>query len=712
MSEAGRASAERVARRRGARWWADALAATLFLALGVGLILRPHATGGTMPGNLGDGRFNLAVLEFFYRTLVAALHGHPANFADAPFFYPWPRVTNFSDTFWGDGEVYALVRAAGIGPLASFQAWFVAGFLLTYAAAFVSFRKLGLRAWGAAAGAFLFTFPLPMAAQFGHAQLVYRLWVPPAVLALDRFLTRQSPRAGAACVLFLALQLAAGIYVGLFLCLLLGAYAVALGLAGRDRLAPPRWAALRSAGTGELVTTGLMLVAALIVLAVVAIPYLEVEAMYGFARSWPDVADMLPRPGSYLLAGASELWPNLSARFPYPIVWEHQIFPGLSAIVPLAWFALSGRARRRQPRAGVLLATFAILVIVTLDLGGHTLYRLIYALPGFSVLRAVTRIILVMMMPLAVLLGMLIDDLAAAGSYWRPRCVGAVLLSGFMVAECSLIAPDVSSPAADWRGRLTALEARMPKPLPPHAVLAIATQPLKPGVDWPWMLAQIDGDVAAATLGVVTLNGYSGNIPPTWGTMVTCRDVAHDLRAGRHFLAEHGLPAPDIGPGQLVLLGFGPCNPIPLARDPTLELGRTYHFAKGAAGNGFAGDGLSIPEGWGRWTDAKDAFLFFALSAGPTGPVSIVVDATSLSPFADQGQAAAVTANGHGCGRLVVSLHRPRAAVTCPAGALHAGDNVLRLRIARPTRPIDLGLGADRRHLGLGLKALTVAPDE
>ena len=127
---------------------------------------------------------------------------------------------------------------SGVGRLASFQAWFVAGFVLTYAAAFVSFRKLGLRAWGAAAGAFLFTFPLPMAAQWGHAQLVYRLWVPPAVLALDRFLTRRSLRAGAACVLFLALQLAAGIYVGLFLCLLLAAYAVALGLVGRDRLGP------------------------------------------------------------------------------------------------------------------------------------------------------------------------------------------------------------------------------------------------------------------------------------------------------------------------------------------------------------------------------------------------------------------------------------------------------------------------------------------
>ena len=357
MSEAGLASAERVATRRGAPWWADTLVALLFLALGMSLVVRPYATGRMVPGDLADGRFIFSLLEFFYRTLAATLHGHRADFVDAPFFYPWPRVTNFSETFWGNAEIYALVRALRVGPVASFQAWFAAGFVLTYAAAFVSFRKLGLRTWGAAAGAFLFTFPLPMAAQFGHAQLVYRLWVPPAVLALDWFLTRQSLRAGAACVLFVALQLAAGIYLGLFLCFLLAAYAVALVLVGWHRTVPPGWPALRSACRGELVTAGLMLVAALAVLAVVAIPYLEVQAMYGFARSWPDVVDMLPRPGSYLLAGPSQLWPNLSARFPYPLVWEHQIFSrpvgdrSVSVVRPLKASAEAPPACRRPARS-------------------------------------------------------------------------------------------------------------------------------------------------------------------------------------------------------------------------------------------------------------------------------------------------------------------------------------------------------------------------
>ena len=706
MSEAALSSAGRAAARLGPPWPTDLLAAILFLALGIGLVLHPFATGREMPGDLRDARFNLSLLEFFYRTLLAALHGRSANFLDAPFFYPWPRVTNFSDTFWGDAEVYALARALGMGSLASFQAWFVAGFALTYGAAFVSLRKLGLRTWGAAAGAFLFTFPLPMASQFGHAQLVYRLWVPPAVLAFDRFLTRRSLRAGAACVLFVALQLAASIYLGLFLCLLLASYAVALCLLARNRLALPRWAAFRSAGVAKLVTAGILLAAGLLVLAIVGIPYSDMQSMYGFTRYWHEVEGMLPRPGSYLLAGSSKLWPNLSARFPYPLVWEHQIFPGLSAIIPLAWFLLSKRARTRQPLAAPMLAAVAILFAVTIDLSGHTLYRLIYPIPGFSAIRGVTRIILVMMLPLAALLGMLIDDLATARAYRYPCRLLAVVLSVFLVAECSFINQSASPPSA-WRARLDALEARLPKKLPPHAVLAIATEP-KPGDDSAFVLTLIDADVAAATLGIHTLTGYSGDFPPTWRTMTTCRDVGYNIHAGRHFLAEYGLPTPDITPSQIVLVGFGACQVTGLGSDPTLQFGRAYRFANGGDGNVLTGDGFSDPESWGRWTDAKNAFLFFSLASPPPGPVSIAVEADSFSPTPDREQSVTVAANGHVCGRLTLAAGKPHTEVICPTGALHANDNMVSLRVAHPARPIDLGINADERLLGLALRTVTL----
>jgi len=143
-----------------------------------------------------------------------------------------------------------------------------------------------------------------------------------------------------------------------------------------------------------------------------------------------------------------------------------------------------------------------------------------------------------------------------------------------------------------------------------------------------------------------------------------------------------------------------------------LQLGRTYHFARGADGNQFLGEGFSHPESWGTWTDAKDAFLFFQLGTAPPAPLSIAIEASSLSPEADRKQIVAVVANGHACGQLVVTSSRPDATITCPAGAFGAGDNVLHLQIARPTRPVDLGMNADHRPLGLGLMTLTLTPKE
>lgn len=538
-------------------WRRDLLAALLFMAFGIGLVLNPYVTGREMPGDMQDNRMILSVLEFFNRSLVALLHAQHANFLDAPFFYPWPRVTGFSESFWGDGIFYAIIRAFRINPIASFEVWYVLGFALTYVTTFISLRMIGLRAWGAAAGAFLFTFPLPITDQSHHAQLVYRLWVAPALVALDKLLVGQSLRAGPMCILFIALQLATCVYIGLFLCLLLAAYVLASYLVSRNRIAPFPWITFRSASKSEIITSGFTLVAALSLIAVVAIPYIDVEALYGFTRSWHrDVAGVVPRIHSYLLTQHSMLWPNLSHRYQYFHIWEHQMFPGLSAIIALVWFLFSKRARTRQPLAAPTLVALAILFGITLDLHGHTLYRLIYLIPGFSALREIARVILVMMLPLAALFGMLIDDLATAEQNPGLRRALAVALSMFVVAECSLIHHYSSSPA-EWRSRLAALEGRLPPKLPPHAILAVAAAAPPPGV---FPLPGIDAQLAAAILGIRTLNGYSSNTPPGWRYMTTCHDVMENLRAGRQFLAEHHLPTPRISPDQLVLVGFGPCD--------------------------------------------------------------------------------------------------------------------------------------------------------
>jgi len=358
-----------------------------------------------------------------------------------------------------------------------------------------------------------------------------------------------------------------------------------------------------------------------------------------------------------------------------------------------------------------MVVAVVILFAITISVDGHTLYRLIYIIPGFSAIRAIPRVILVMMLPLAALFGLLVDDLAAQGPYRLTRFCAALALCGFLVGECSLVRPRDSAPAS-WQARFAALKARLPSKLPEDAILAIAAPPLQQGDYSPWLLPQTDAEIAAVTLGINTLNGYSGYFPPTWRTMTTCDDVGHNIRAGEHFLAGHGLPEPDIQLDQIVLVGFGACDIAELGRDPALRLGWTYGFLQGADGNAFAGDGFSSPENWGRWTDAKKAFLYFSLAESPPGPISLEIVASTLSPAADLKQEAIVKANGRVCGQLVLSGSEQHAKVLCPVGSLRKGNNVLLFQVLRPTRPIDLGINGDKRPLGIGLKTLTLAPDQ
>ena len=213
---------------------------------------------------------------------------------------------------------------------------------------------------------------------------------------------------------------------------------------------------------------------------------------------------------------------------------------------------------------------------------------------------------------------------------------------------------------------------------------------------------QMDAVVAAVTLGIHTINGYSGNFPPSWKGPMSCSDLGADIRAGTHFLSEHGQPPAAVTPYQLVLVGFEDCNMENQLRDPELSFDRTYGFDQNGDGNPLMGGGFSGPEPWGRWTDADDSYLYFSLPSASPDPITITMDAMSFSAAPDRRQDIAIDANGRDCGVVVIATGRQRGQVICPAGSFQDGSNILRLHVASPARPVDLHVNQDSRRLGLG----------
>ncbi|HUB08637.1 MAG TPA: hypothetical protein VMB50_16645, partial [Myxococcales bacterium] len=197
---------------------------------------------GRLPGDLGDTRFNLLVLEHGWRFLHG--QGHGSFWSPTWLFWPHANTLAYSHNLVGDWPLYAPFRILGLDPVHAFGAFLVLCTLGNFVATLALGRALGLSVLGSAAAASLFAFGMPRVAQLGHPQLLPQLWTPLCFLCATLGWRKwQAGRRNAACVLCAAglacaaLQLAASIYLGVLL-LIAGASAApgAAARLGRDRL--------------------------------------------------------------------------------------------------------------------------------------------------------------------------------------------------------------------------------------------------------------------------------------------------------------------------------------------------------------------------------------------------------------------------------------------------------------------------------------------
>jgi hypothetical protein len=197
------------------------------------------------------------------------------------------------------------------------------------------------------------------------------------------------------------------------------------------------------------------------------------------------------------------------------------------------------------------------MVLVTINIHGFSLYYLLFQLPGLSAIRAVTRIVLVLLFPLAIITGRVID----IGWSLRSRrhiLVGAPILAAcaLLVIEAAMIKRTTSS-LDEWQGRLESLNEQVRLPIRRDTVLAV-----KPGPGTEAVLRQVDAMLLAQRLNVQTLNGYSGHGPPGWRPMLTCSDVDWVLRRGEEFRRKLGDTSFRIDASRLVAIGFGECTSL------------------------------------------------------------------------------------------------------------------------------------------------------
>jgi hypothetical protein len=493
------------------------------------LIAVPVSIGNHLPGDLVDGRLNNYFLEQVYLRVT----GGVTNFWDAPFFYPAKMTMAFSDNHIGDSPVYVLLRLTGVSREDAFGLWFAAGYVINFIAALYALERLGCSRFSAALGSFLFTFGLPITAQEGHAQLLYRFGVPLATLALVKAREQTSLRQLALAAFWTTWQFYCSIYIGYFLVLLLGALTLAQGLI--SPLGP--FAGVRALPGETLrfwdshtLRQKLLFLGSIVVLSAAMLlllqPYIRAAHIYHFGRAWVEIADMLPRPVSYLYSLNSKFWPTSGPLFDsLPMRWEHAMFIGIAPVIAVA-VALALKWAKRATLSQIVTPfalAWLILVILTLSLGGFTLYRPLGLVPGADAIRSVTRIGTVTLFPAGLIMAAAADAILSArlSSWLRGGAVGAVTV--IMVLEASYI-DHTSTPKTVWRRHMDEVAALLPAKLPDAPILMLGVRNGSANDE-----AQLDAMMFAQDRGWSTINGYSGNQPPDYTLALNCQDGIDDL---------------------------------------------------------------------------------------------------------------------------------------------------------------------------------------
>ncbi len=383
-------SAERMTR------WAHRLlnVAVPLLLLAWGMYSFPLALFGPdrskIPGDLGDSRFINYILEHFHQYAI----GNEKSYWDAPFMYPYTNVTALSENLLGTAPIYSVFRFGGFNRESAYQLWILALFSLNYIGCFIALRLWSKHTVLSACGAYIFAFGIYNIGQLDHMQVFPKFMVPFAMYFFWRALDQRRAIHLALAALSVVYQFYCGIYLG-FMVL----YCMLFMFAAHVIFYRRSWFVKSSFRWRGVSTIAAIAVVSAELLYPLLHPYMLVSNTLGM-RHFEDIIATIPHVPSYFFTHpAASSWHILSehSKFAFPEWWSHFLFMGAvpwAAILALPVVLLSKRVASDEKRRIAWLSLVLLLSIVfCVNMSGHTLYKFIFDLPGFSALRAIDRII-------------------------------------------------------------------------------------------------------------------------------------------------------------------------------------------------------------------------------------------------------------------------------------------------------------------------------
>ncbi len=478
------------------------------LIVGLTWITMPGVGWGLeyFPGDLGDGRFNLYLLEHAYHFFT----GQTKDFWGAPFMYPEPDVISYSDNLLGSAPIYAVFRVFGLSEFTAYQLWYIVVSALNYTAAYGFLRYIFKNRYAAVMGAFVFAFSLALQSQFAHAQVFPRFAIPLALWAAVKFGEQFQPKYFLLALLLVVYQVYCGIYLGFLLMVPTALTLVLLAWKAWDKIA------VKSKRMVWWIGMAVSTVIGLAVLMPLMLPYARRSAEVG-PTPYHQVAQSLPTLSSYFFAKEGSLpWRALeNLGKSNPVWWDFQLFAGgiatlclVGSIIWVLWRWIKVKFDfSRLSITDVLFFGGTLTFFLFLRFGEDiSAYFLLYLIPGFGAMRSLTRVINV---------ELIFYGIATSWVFvqFLPQQRWGFL--GFLVA-LGLLAMDNYLPDRYYYHSEVAKSQARTQPLEP----IFASIPKGSVVSYepaeligPFIYYQFDAMLLAQRYGLIAINGYSATAP-------------------------------------------------------------------------------------------------------------------------------------------------------------------------------------------------------
>lgn len=362
----------------------------------------------------GDAVLN----EWAVAWVAHQLPRNPLKLFDANIFYPEANTLAFSEHMFVQGVMGAPLLWAGAPTLVVHNLLILAGFTLSgWMMALIMRRRTGNWTCGILGG-MLLAFNSHSLSRIAHLQAVHVEFMPLAIYALDRLLTRPKVANALRLAVMYALQGLTSNYLLVFM-----TFGLAAGGASRanEWVGPRRWRVF-----GLVCLAGLM---AVLLLAPFLVHYLQAQRDQGLTRTLQETSRYAASWRDYLSATGNIHYRTWSAP-----LWRGEgapLFPGVVAtLLTLVALGTGFAVRHRPARIWLAVAVVGLLLSFGTALPGYSL--LYHAMPMLQGIRASVRfgyLVLAGMAALAAFGLMLLQTKFAA----RPRIRHAITAAALVL---------------------------------------------------------------------------------------------------------------------------------------------------------------------------------------------------------------------------------------------------------------------------------------